>query len=143
LKNKDELVQSLILIAEHYKIATSATQLTAGLPLVDGRLTSELFIRAAEKIRFHTKLVTRSLDQISSLVLPAVLNLNEHASLVLLKIDHKKKEAETISADNVRSKISLNELSRSYAGSVFFISDNYKFDERSSKKIGIQNEHWF
>ena len=143
MKNKDKFVQSLILIAGHYKIATSATQLTAGLPLVDSRLTPDLFIRAAEKIGLHAKLVTRSLDQISSLVLPSVLNLNENDSLVLLNIDHKRKEAETISEGNVRGTIPLSELSSIYAGSMFLISDDYKFDERSSEKKIPQKEHWF
>jgi len=43
-KEKDNLAALLVLIADHYKIKTNQNQLTAGLPLVNGRLTPDLFI---------------------------------------------------------------------------------------------------
>jgi hypothetical protein len=55
-KEQDNLAALLVLIADHYKIKTNQNQLTAGLPLVNGRLTPDLFIRSVTKIGLFSKL---------------------------------------------------------------------------------------
>ena len=90
-KEKDNLAALLVLIADHYKIKTNQNQLKAGLPLVNDRLTPDLFIRAASKVGLFAKLATRSLSKISSLLLPAIINLKNHDGLLLTKIDLKNK----------------------------------------------------
>jgi ATP-binding cassette subfamily C protein LapB len=89
-KEKDNLAALLVLIADHYKIKTNQNQLTAGLPLVNGRLTPDLFIRSAKKIGLFAKLATRSLSKISSLLLPAIINLKNEDCFLVTKIDLKK-----------------------------------------------------
>ncbi len=56
-KEQDNLAALLVLIADHYKIKTNQNQLKAGLPLVNERLTPDLFIRAAAKVGLFAKLV--------------------------------------------------------------------------------------
>ena len=142
-KEKDNLAGLLVLIAEHYKIKTNQNQLKAGLPLVNQRLTPDLFIRAAAKVGLFSKLATRSLSKISSLLLPAVINLKNHDGLLLTKIDLKKNSAHIVTSDNIKKTISLPELEEIYDGTIFLISDNYKFDARSAETQEQKNDHWF
>ena len=142
-KEQDNLAALLVLIADHYKIKTNQNQLKAGLPLVNERLTPDLFIRAASKVGLFAKLATRSLSKISSLLLPAIINLKNEDCLLLTKIDIKNNSAQIITSDNIKKTISLPELEDIYDGTIFLISDNYKFDVRSSETQGQKNDHWF
>ena len=142
-KEKDNLAALLVLIADHYKIKTNQNQLKAGLPLVNERLTPDLFIRAASKVGLFAKLATRSLSKISSLLLPAIINLKNEDSLLLTKIDIKNNSAQIITSNNIKKTISLPELEEIYDGTIFLISDNYKFDARSAETQEQKNDHWF
>ena len=90
-QTKDNLASLLVLVSAHYKLKTNVNQLTAGLPLVNGKLTPELFVRAAERVGLFVKLASRNLESVSSLLLPAVVNLKNEDSLILAKIDREKK----------------------------------------------------
>lgn len=142
-KEKDNLAALLVLIADHYNIKTNQNQLIAGLPLVNGRLTPELFIRAAKKVGLFAKLANRKLSEISSLLLPAVINLKNEDSFLLTKINHKKNTAHIVTSDNIKKTISLSELKEIYDGTIFLISNNYKFDARSEEAQEQKNDHWF
>ena len=142
-KEKDNLAALLVLIADHYNIKTNQNQLIAGLPLVNGRLTPELFIRAAKKVGLFAKLANRKLSEISSLLLPAVINLKNEDSFLLIKINHKKNTAHIVTLDNIKKTISLSELKEIYDGTIFLISNNYKFDARSEEAQEQKNDHWF
>lgn len=142
-KEKDNLTALLVLIADHYKIKTNQNQLTAGLPLVNGRLTPDLFIRSAKKIGLFAKLATRSLSKISSLLLPAIINLKNEDCFLVTKINHKKNTAHIVTSDNIKKTISLSELEEIYDGTIFLISDNYNFDARSEEAQEQKNDHWF
>ena len=87
--NSDSLLSSLLLMSKHFDINTSAATLTASLPLVEGKLTPELFVRAGQRAGLVVKLVKRSLDKVSPLVLPVVINLKNNQSAVLLSINEK------------------------------------------------------
>ncbi|MDB2703498.1 type I secretion system permease/ATPase [Methylophilaceae bacterium] len=142
-KEKDNLAALLVLIADHYKIKTNQNQLKAGLPLVNERLTPDLFIRAASKVGLFAKLATRSLSNVSSLLLPAIINLKNEDCLLLTKIDIKNNSAQIITSNNIKKTISLPELEEIYDGTIFLISDNYKFDARSAETQEQKNDHWF
>ena len=142
-KEKDSLAALLVLIADYYKIKTNQNQLTAGLPLVNGRLTPDLFIRSVTKIGLFSKLATRSLNKISSLLLPAIINLKNEDCFLLTKIDLKKNSAHIVTSENIKKIISLPELEDIYDGTIFLISDNYNFDARSSETQGQKKDHWF
>ncbi|MBT7390010.1 MAG: type I secretion system permease/ATPase, partial [Gammaproteobacteria bacterium] len=48
-----------------------------------------------------------------------------------------------ITSDNIKKTISLPELEEMYDGTIFLISDNYKFDARSAETQEQKNDHWF
>jgi len=140
----DPLLESLIMIARIEHLPISETSLTAGLPLVDERLTPRLFIRAAERAGLSAKVVERSLKQISSLVLPAVLILKNNDACVLREIDFERAEAEILDPSSEgRRRISLDELDALCTGYAIFCKPLHRYDERT-KDLEVRHKgHWF
>src|SRR5687768_480432 len=82
-QNNDSLLGCLVFLTHFYERPYSADTLSAGLPLVQGRLTPRLFIRAAERAGFSAHIVHRPLGEISKLVLPVVLLLKNNQACIL------------------------------------------------------------
>ena len=61
----DPLVRCLVLLTRFLNRPYSEETLCAGLPLVDSRLTPELFVRAAERAGLTAKVARRPLEKIS------------------------------------------------------------------------------
>ena len=138
----DSLLHSLLLVSKHFGINTNAESLTASLPLVDDKLTPELFVRAAQRVGLVVKLVKRKLDKISPLVLPVVINLQNNQSAVLLSIKGKNATLYLQEAEG-KVKVPLKDLEDKYTGNLFLISKEHDFDERSPELLNIRSRHWF
>ena len=76
LTHDDPLLACLTVLTKLLRKPHSPDSMVAGLPLVDNRLSPELFSRAAERAGLSSKVIKRPLRKISPLVLPAVLLLN-------------------------------------------------------------------
>ncbi|MBR9827869.1 MAG: type I secretion system permease/ATPase [Oceanospirillales bacterium] len=141
---RDPLLQCLVLLTEHNRRPCSAQVLTSGLPLVDGRLTPKLFLRAAARGGFAAKLVQRPLNQLSSLLLPAVLLLENEGACILQSLDLEQGEAEILQPESGGvSRLALEELDQAYTGYVIFMRPEYQFGERSSRALDDREGHWF
>ena len=138
----DSLLHSLQLVSKHFDINISASRLTEGLPLVKGRLTPELFIRAGQRAGLNVKLVKRRLDKVSPLVLPVVINLKNNQSAVLLSINEKNATL-YLKENGGNVKTPLAELKDEYTGNLFLISKEHDFDDRSPELLNIRSRHWF
>ena len=138
----DSLLHSLLLVSKHFDINISASRLTEGLPLVKGRLTPELFIRAGQRAGLNVKLVKRRLDKVSPLVLPVVINLKNNQSAVLLSINEKNATL-YLKENGGNVKTPLAELKDEYTGNLFLISKEHDFDDRSPELLNIRSRHWF
>jgi ATP-binding cassette subfamily C protein LapB len=79
----DPLLGCLLTLTKLEQRPHTADALTAGLPLVDNKLTPELFIRAARRADLSARVINRPLEKISNLVLPAVLLLNGGRACIL------------------------------------------------------------
>lgn len=84
LQQRDPLLEALVTMTRLHHKPVSAESLTAGLPLVEGRLTPELFVRAAESAGFMASHIERSLDDITELVMPVVLELKDDRACILI-----------------------------------------------------------
>ncbi len=141
----DPLLDCLVAITRIHGQPSSADALKQGLPLEDGGLTAELFIRAAARGGFAARLVKTRLHKISALVMPAVLLLKGRRACVLTSIDPKNKVARIIlpeTGDGVR-EIPLAALVKEYADYAFFIRQKYQFDERAPETLQVRSRHWF
>ncbi|ANQ18665.1 type I secretion system permease/ATPase [Vibrio natriegens] len=142
---KDPLLNSLIYVSRYYGLANSPEALVNGLPLSEGRLTPFLLPRAAERAGLVAKENRGELENISSLILPAILVLKGGDSCVLNSLNPETKEAEitTLESGMVPISISLPDLLQQYAGRYFLVKKQFRFDERSPEVLKTNQGHWF
>jgi ATP-binding cassette, subfamily C, bacterial LapB len=141
----DPLLGCLVILTriEHNPFAPET--LIASLPLVDNKLTPELFIRAAERAGLSAQLVTRKLAEISPLVLPAVLLLKNKQACVLVDINQKKGFAKIIQPESGEGEttVLLSELERQYIGYSIYTRPSYRFDLRTDEGFKERPKSWF
>ncbi len=144
LAPSDPLLGCLEFIAKHHDQAITGDLLKAGLPLVDGKLTPSLFIRAAGRAGFSARLVKRPLARLSPLVLPAVLILDDDTACVLTAVGRRKKlEVVLPETGGGVTKIDLKQLKKRYSGYAILVKPEYKFDDRTSEVRPKQARSWF
>lgn len=141
--NDDSLLACLELLCGLYDRPISSTSLRAGLPLADGKLTPDLFVRAASRAGLSSKLVRKKLKNISALTLPCVLLLEGNKSCLLVSI--KDNEAEIIFPEMGKGSqlISLEDLEQIYLGIAIFARPVYRYDTRSAELEIKHKKSWF
>lgn len=124
----DPLLECLLAIAKFYNKPSSHRAITAGLPLVDHKLTPELFKRAASKIGLSAKILKRNLREIKRNQLPTVLFLKDNQACVLQSIDENN-NAQIILPESGEGFVNmpLAKLEASYFGYAIFIKPSYDF----------------
>ena len=143
----DPLLQCLAILTRQWNRPHSEESLRSGLPLKDGRLTPELFVRAAERADLSSRLMKRSLRQISPLTLPAVLLLGQRQACILYSIDEQRGLAKIILPETGEGEelVALEQLEQSYSGFVLFIRPRFMLDgrEESAKTRTTDHRSWF
>jgi len=142
----DPLLDSLVILTKLEHHPFSADALKAGLPLVDNRLTPELFHRAAKRAGFKANIVRRPLHKIPTIVLPIVLVLKNNQACVLEKIDIQQNKAtiiQPVADDSVHVDMSVDELQEQYAGFSIFVNREFSFDTRTAESLVKHGKHWF
>ena len=140
----DPLLGCLLTLTKLEHRPHTADALTAGLPLVDNKLTPELFIRAARRADLSARVVKRPLEKISNLVLPAVLLLNGGRACILERVlkDGTARIIPPESGDG-NKELPLSELAAEYCGYAIFTQPSYRFDERTREAVTGRPRHWF
>ena len=140
----DPLLGCLLVLCKAHGRPMSADSLTAGLPLVDHRLTPELFVRAAARAGISAAIRKRALQTISDLLLPAVLLLDGRHACVLAGIDGDSRATIVMpDSGSGEHQIGFDDLDRRYAGSVIFARPAHAFDARSADSALPRIRHWF
>lgn len=152
----DPLLTSLVIITKLHGRPMDAEALVAGLPLVDNRLTLSVYIRAAKRAGFASRVAKRSLDEISALICPCILLLSNKRCCVLQSINHKESVAKVILPEASEGtgfgtdrdkdavvEIRLEDLEKEYEGHAIFSKPEFIFEERSEKVVALESEHWF
>ncbi|MFI4937992.1 MAG: type I secretion system permease/ATPase [Candidatus Berkiellales bacterium] len=141
----DPLLGCLLVLTrlEHHPF--SPETLIAGLPLVDNKLTPELFIRAAARAGLSAQIVSRALADISSLVLPAILLLKNRQACILIAKNDAEGTATIIESESGSGEhiISLEELNTLYSGYAIFTRPTYRFDLRTEEGFKERPKNWF
>ncbi|MES9964340.1 MAG: type I secretion system permease/ATPase [Candidatus Sedimenticola sp. 20ELBAFRAG] len=141
----DPLLECLVTLSRLEGRPMSADALKAGLPLVDYRLTPELFPRAAARAGLTARVVRRPISKISELVLPAILLLNEQQACILLSTDRESGIARIMQPESGASEteVPLQELEQSYSGYTIFARPEHRFDDRAPEVLDVRSRHWF
>lgn len=141
----DPLTDCLLQLGRLYNLPVSRTGLRAGLPLVDNRLTVELFGRAADRAGLITRLLKRPLAQMSDLELPTVLLLDGGQACLLANIDHQAQRATVVLPETGLgdTELSLEALERTYSGFAFFVRPKFRKDRQLDQRPLARDGHWF
>lgn len=141
----DPLLSCLIILTRIEHNPFSPETLIAGLPLVDNRLTPELFVRAADRAGMSAQIVKRELGDISQLVLPAVLLMRHKQACILIEVNDEERKAKIIQPETGQGEkwISLDELDKEYTGYTIFTRPTYRFDNRTDENLTLKPQSWF
>jgi len=151
----DPLMQCLVVLTKLNNKPASAEALAHGLPFDPSDDKQRLFSvdkpkanfsRAAAKAGFKSQLQKRKLEDIPSIVLPAILVLKNDNACVLLAIDTEGGVAQVIAptVDKNPMEIDLVKLSEEYLGYVFFLKRGYEgFGENKLVNVVAKKGHWF
>jgi ATP-binding cassette, subfamily C, bacterial LapB len=143
--HEDPLLACLLTMSKIHNNPQSEQSIRAHLPTEkDGRLTPDLFVRAAEQAGLAAKIAHRPLEKINNLVLPAVLLLNDQQACILLQLNPDE-TARILSPEAGTSEqtVALNVLQAEYSGHLIFVQPNYRFSDRSTEMLAKQEKNWF
>lgn len=140
----DPLLKCLHILTKIHRRPFTEEALKAGLPLVDNKLTPEIFVRAAKHASLSAQVVKRPLEKIKSMVLPAVLLLEDQQACILtdLKKNGKAQVIQPESGEGVQD-VTLKTLEKHYTGYTIFIKPEYRFSERGDELTEQKDKHWF
>jgi len=151
----DPLMQCLVVLTKLNNKPASAEALAHGLPFDPSDDKQRLFSvdkpkanfsRAAAKADFKSQLQKRKLEDIPSIVLPAILVLKNDNACVLLASDTEGGVAQVIAptVDKNPMEIDLAKLGEEYLGYVFFLKRRYEgFGENKLVNVVAKKGHWF
>lgn len=139
----DPLLDCLYVLGKLNNNRQTKAALIAGLPLVNNMLTPSLFIRAAKRANLSARVVKKQLTQISNLVLPVVLILENNNACVLKEIGKKKATIILSETGTGEVDISLEELQLNYTGYCIYAKPEASFERRADTFNKKRKGSWF
>ncbi|MBF0583244.1 MAG: type I secretion system permease/ATPase [Magnetococcales bacterium] len=141
----DPLLHCLLVLTQYWQRPQTLSALRAGLPLVEGRFTPDLFVRAAERADIAARLVRKPMERISPLTLPAVLLLKDRQACLLMALEKNGRDARVIFPETGSGEavVELERLAERYAGQALFARPTFRFDARSKEIEDVPDKHWF
>ncbi|UGS42433.1 type I secretion system permease/ATPase [Pseudocitrobacter corydidari] len=139
----DPLLDSLMAICMLHGSPASRVSLTAGLPLVNNRLTLAIFSRAAARANLRVRMLKRELKKITAVSLPAILLLKGNRTAVLLGWSEHG-EARILPSETLGGELSIDAqtLADEYTGVALFIQPMHQ-RERSETALIPRTRTWF
>jgi ATP-binding cassette subfamily C protein LapB len=143
LIHPDPLLDCLVEVCRLHGVGASRASLSAGLPLVAGRLTLELTERAAARAGMSARLQRLPLAELDAAALPAILILNGNKACVLQALGTDG--ARVLLPETGQGAITLphEELAKRYSGVVLFVRPHFRFDQRTPLQRPTRRGHWF
>jgi ATP-binding cassette subfamily C protein LapB len=144
--HEDPLLDCLIILTKIYGRNISKASLSAGLPLVQNRLTVELFTRAANRADLSSRTLEKALDEIGSVQLPAILLLHDRQACILVEKNITLNEYKILlpQSGSGEKVITREELEKLYTGYAIFVRPKYLTDKKSvADGQSGKAQHWF
>ena len=145
LIHPDPLLDCLVEICRLHGVGASRASLSAGLPLVNGRLTLELAERSAARVGMAAKLQRVALSDIDPATLPALLVLKDNKACVLQGFSPDGRTAQVLLPETGQGAVGLarDELDARHTGVVLFVRPHFRFDSRAPERRPAASGHWF
>ena len=144
LLQPDPLLDCLVEVCRLHGQGASRASLSAGLPLVDGRLNLEIAERAAARAGMAARLQRVPLAQLDPAALPAILVLRDNKACVLLGRDDTG-AARVLLPETGQGSVTLPlaDLESRFTGVVLFVRPHFRFDARTPDVARPRPAHWF
>jgi ATP-binding cassette subfamily C protein LapB len=139
------LLDALVLYCQLNRNPRSKASLTAGLPIKSGKITPDIFKRAAQRAGLVASFKRKRLQDISNLVLPCILILKNDQACLLEQIDYQTQQAWLIFPDSAEGKtqVSLEALQQDYSGYAVYLTQPSLRETRQDGLLGRREGHWF
>ncbi|WP_208986486.1 type I secretion system permease/ATPase [Pseudovibrio sp. Ad13] len=139
----DALIESVAYVSRAHGNFLSKTALTAGLPLINGRLQFSQVEKASENCGLQAEKRQIALSKISSSSLPCLLVFHDRALRLLVGYDAATRQAKLLDPLDLERPqyLSLDVLQRAYSGYAILFSSLHARD--SSGQVHQDNKHWF
>ena len=142
--HEDPLLDALVVLTRLHGAPFTAEALSAGLPLVDNRLTPSLLPRAAARAGLTARIVRKPLSGITPNLLPAILLLHDRRACILLEhLPDGGMRVRFPEAGESADDLTAEELAALYTGLVCFVRPRFRFEARSPKVNAVRSSHWF
>lgn len=140
--HRDPLLGCLEIAADYFGRSAAPAALTAGLPLVEGRLTPQLFLRAASRVGLSSRIVKRSIDELPKILLPVILLLKDNDAVVLLSHDDRIATIALPDTGTGEVNATLKSLKSRYTGYAILIKPEYR-SSQEEQEVAEPLGHWF
>ncbi|GIU19544.1 MULTISPECIES: type I secretion system permease/ATPase [unclassified Shewanella] len=139
----DPLLDSLVLLTEHFGSPCSSDSLAAGLPMQGHVLTPELLPQAASRAGLAAKLSRKGLNEISPILLPCILLLKDKKACLLRELDIEQDKAVIqLPETGGEETLSIEELEALYVGYLFLVKQEYRGDMGLDVHLHESKAHW-
>jgi len=150
---KDRLLECLVLYTRLFHKPFTAEALIHGLPVDTGRDfelfasddSKSLMSRAAERAGLRTLLVRKKIEEISTLLLPAILLLKNKDACIVESFNDDRTMAKIYlpETESEPQWVEVGRLEEEYLGYMYLIKKEYTDSERGSGRPGLNIRHWF
>lgn len=142
--HEDPLLDALVILTQLHGNPFTAAALSAGLPLVDNRLTPSLLPRAATRAGLTARIVRKPAAEISPGLLPAILLLHDRRACVMLeRLPNGGARVRFPEAGESADELSADELAVLYTGLICFVRPRFRFEARAPQVKALKANHWF
>ncbi len=145
-RHEDPLLDCLIQLTKIHGRPATKTGLSAGLPLVENRLTVDLFPRAASRAGLSSRVIRKPLVEITAVQLPAILLLKERRACVLTDVSPDGTRLKILQPETGMGEreMTLEALAETYTGYAIFARPQYKIDRKPLDELEpTPTRHWF
>ncbi|WP_325894084.1 type I secretion system permease/ATPase [Grimontia sp. NTOU-MAR1] len=139
----DPLLESLVILTEHYGTPCSGEALIASLPLREVTLTPDLFPQASARAGLLSRVVRKPLNTIGDMLMPCVLLLVEKKACILRLLDSETGKAVIQLPDTGgETELTIEELEAQYTGYAILVKKQYRGDQSVELHRYTKKGHW-
>lgn len=139
----DYYLNGLRYFGRHYGTNVNPGSVLHGLPLVDNRLSAEIFQRAAAKCGIEAKLVKRSLSQLGESLYPIIVLTKKGTPYMLLSRNEEGADIHMLDGTQREVTLSWDDVKKSFSGYVILAKRAFEFEKRSDFSPEKPKKSWF
>lgn len=140
----DPMLECLAFLTRFHGRPKSVSVLMSGLPVSEGRVTVDMFQRAAARAGLEARLIKRRLGRIHAWTLPAVVLLDQSDAAVLVE---RKDDGTCVlvlpEASDATVEIARADLEKRYSGFAILVKPAFRFTGRDQSVALAATRSWF